>query len=637
MNRGASESGAWLEEALAAIPQARVAVFGDFCIDAYWLIDPVEDELSVETGLPLRRVRRQQYSLGGAGNVTANLAALGVGKLYAITVIGSDIYGSLMLQMLRELGVDVEGVLSSRADWQTFVFGKPCIGGTEQNRIDFGAFNAIDEASTQALLKHLDRIADAVDIVVLNQQLPEGISTSRTIEGLNAVIARHPDCRFIVDSRDRPELYKGAMVKINAREAARVAGQPCDLGDVIGADRAREYAATLFERFGKTVFVTRGEHGLLVVDETGIEAVPGIHIAERCDPVGAGDTTVAALAAVLGSGGSALTAAQVANMAASVTVRKLQTTGTASSDEIRALGPTPDYVYLPELADDPQRAVYIEGTGIETIRPLTRDLNIRHAVFDHDGTVSTLREGWDRIMELVMVRAILGPRCDDVDEGLHDRAVEDVRRFIDRTTGVQTLSQMQGLVKMVRQYGCVPEDDILDMFGYKAVYNEALLNVVGERVEKFTSGRVAATDFQLENALDLLRALQDRGVTLYLASGTDREDVVAEATALGYADLFGDRIFGAVGDINIEAKREVMEHIIREHGLAGAEFATFGDGPVEIRECHKRGGVAVGVACNEVQRFGLDPAKRARLIRAGADLIVPDFRQLETLLAVLGF
>ena len=222
-------------------------------------------------------------------------------------------------------------------------------------------------------------------------------------------------------------------------------------------------------------------------------------------------------------------------------------------------------------------------------------------------------------------------------KGFQVQTHEDVRRFIDRTTGVQTLSQMQGLVKMVRQYGCVPEDDILDMFGYKAVYNEALLNVVGERVEKFTSGRVAATDFQLENALDLLRALQDRGVTLYLASGTDREDVVAEATALGYADLFGDRIFGAVGDINIEAKREVMEHIIREHGLAGAEFATFGDGPVEIRECHKRGGVAVGVACNEVQRFGLDPAKRARLIRAGADLIVPDFRQLETLLAVLGF
>jgi phosphoglycolate phosphatase-like HAD superfamily hydrolase len=99
--------------------------------------------------------------------------------------------------------------------------------------------------------------------------------------------------------------------------------------------------------------------------------------------------------------------------------------------------------------------------------------------------------------------------------------------------------------------------------------------------------------------------------------------------------LFEGRIFGAVGDVTVETKRLVMQAIIRDHRLQGPQLATFGDGPVEIRAAHKCGGVAVGVASDELRRFGLSPAKRARLIRAGADLIVPDFSQLDLLLEQL--
>ncbi|HEY9593499.1 MAG TPA: hypothetical protein VHE79_03420, partial [Spirochaetia bacterium] len=63
---------------------------------------------------------------------------------------------------------------------------------------------------------------------------------------------------------------------------------------------------------------------------------------------------------------------------------------------------------------------------------------------------------------------------------------------------------------------------------------------------------------------------------------------------------------------------------------------TFGDGPVEMRETKRRGGIAVGVASDELRRFGWNMRKRARLIRAGADLVVPDFAQWKTLLGVLG-
>jgi hypothetical protein len=113
--------------------------------------------------------------------------------------------------------------------------------------------------------------------------------------------------------------------------------------------------------------------------------------------------------------------------------------------------------------------------------------------------------------------------------------------------------------------------------------------------------------------------------------------VEAEAAALGYAGLFKGRIHGSIGDVNHEAKRVVLERILADIGPRGlAGLVTFGDGPVELRETRRRGGYCVGVASDEVRRFGLNPGKRARLIRAGADLVVPDFTQRRALLALLG-
>jgi hypothetical protein len=124
-------------------------------------------------------------------------------------------------------------------------------------------------------------------------------------------------------------------------------------------------------------------------------------------------------------------------------------------------------------------------------------------------------------------------------------------------------------------------------------------------------------------------------VTLYLASGTDHADVVAESQALGYADLFNGGIYGATGDIDNCSKKMVLDRILAENDLSGPELAVFGDGPVELRECRKRDGIAIGVASDEIRRHGLNPQKRARLVKAGAHLIVPDFSQASELLGIL--
>jgi phosphoglycolate phosphatase-like HAD superfamily hydrolase len=140
----------------------------------------------------------------------------------------------------------------------------------------------------------------------------------------------------------------------------------------------------------------------------------------------------------------------------------------------------------------------------------------------------------------------------------------------------------------------------------------------------------------LKNGALLLETLHNAGVSLYLASGTDHDDVVNEARILGYDHLFEGKIYGAVGDVTKEAKKNVLDTILNEIGNSkNGQLALFGDGPVEIREARKRGGVTIGVASDEVKRHGLNEKKRTRLIKAGADVIVPDFSQLSQLLHLL--
>jgi phosphoglycolate phosphatase-like HAD superfamily hydrolase len=149
-------------------------------------------------------------------------------------------------------------------------------------------------------------------------------------------------------------------------------------------------------------------------------------------------------------------------------------------------------------------------------------------------------------------------------------------------------------------------------------------------------GELSLEDLTIKNVLAFLQKLHDAGIELYLASGTDEQDVRNEARALGYDHLFGDRIFGAVGDIKVEAKKVVLNRILNTIGESASDsVVTFGDGPVEIRETRKRGGITVGIASNEQKRFGLNGHKRSRLIRAGADIIVPDFSQFKPLLGLL--
>jgi len=238
-------------------------------------------------------------------------------------------------------------------------------------------------------------------------------------------------------------------------------------------------------------------------------------------------------------------------------------------------------------------------------------------------------------MAPVMIEAVLGERYRTADVSLYEKVRRRVLEYIDQSTGIQTILQMEALVEMVREFGFVPADKVLDKFGYKEIYNRALMEVVNQRIARFERGQLDVSDFTVKGAVDFLAALRNRGVTLYLASGTDREDVVRESHVLGYAEFFNGGIYGAVGDVTKYSKRMVIDRIMTENHLSGPELAVVGDGPVEMRECRKRGGIAVGIASDEVRRHGLNLEKRTRLIKAGAQVVVPDFSQWHDLLDLL--
>ena len=624
-----------ISEILALIKNVKIAVYGDFCVDAYWLLDPCGSEVSLETGLQAQAVGKHYYSLGGASNVVANLAALEPASIQVIGVVGNDIFGRELTRQLKELGVDTTCLVVQKDHFDTVTFGKPYLESNELPRMDFGFFNKRTKATDEALLNGIKNALQTADALIFNQQVPGSITNESFIDSANELFGKFRDKVVLLDSRHFGHKFRDIYRKTNDLEAAQLNNVDVKLDDVLTLADVKEYAGNLYRQFSKPVFLTRGSRGIITIDSDGYHEVPGIQLLKKLDIVGAGDTVTSALALCLGAGLRPEEASEFANIAAAVTVQKLFQTGTASGPEILDIGKDADYIYQPELATDQRGARYLDDTEIELCSESMPQARIKHAVFDHDGTVSTLRQGWEQVMAPVMMKAILGDKYETADETLYHQVRNRILDYIDQSTGIQTIVQMEALVEMVKEFGLVPGDEIRDKFGYKKIYNDALMELVNKRIEKFKHGELDIHDYTIKGALEFLEALRKRGIKLYLASGTDCDDVIAESKALGYAELFDGGIYGSVGDVAKYSKKMVIEKIMTENNLQGPELAVFGDGPVEIRECRKRDGIAVGIATDEIRRHGLNPEKRTRLIKAGAHIIVPDFSQRDKLIKLL--
>jgi phosphoglycolate phosphatase len=251
----------------------------------------------------------------------------------------------------------------------------------------------------------------------------------------------------------------------------------------------------------------------------------------------------------------------------------------------------------------------------------------RFVLFDFDGTLSLIREGWPQVMIPMMVEALKETGTSE-DERALTAHVED---FVMRLNGRQTIYQMIQLAEEVKKRGGQP----LEPLAYKHRYHDRLMQRIQGRLDALASGQATPDDWTVPGGHAFLAQLQECGLKLYLASGTDVAFVKREAELLGLSKFFGTHIYGALDDYRNFSKKMIIERILGENNLRGEELLGFGDGFVEIEEVKRVGGVAVAVASDEVNRKGINDWKRDRLVRAGADIVIGDYRCADGLIPFL--
>ena len=324
-----------VERVLAKIPTLTIGVLGDLFLDRYLDLDATLTEPSIETGLDAYQVVAVRSYPGAAGTVINNLAALGVGRIVPIAVIGDDGEGYELRQALARLpAVDPEGILS----WpgrRTPTYTKPMLRETGQsarelNRLDIHNRALLPREAEERVIARMRESWPTLDgLVVLDQvsQSDCGVVTAGVRERLTSLARENVHRPVLADSRERIKLFQGVSLKPNQSEVLR--------------DSQTSILETAVSSMGQScadggaVYCTRGEQGILLFCNRSFTEVPGYPVAGPIDPVGAGDSTSAGIICALASGASPQVAAAFGNLVASITVQQLGTTGTATPAQVR--------------------------------------------------------------------------------------------------------------------------------------------------------------------------------------------------------------------------------------------------------------------------------------------------------------
>lgn len=320
----------YLNDLFSRIADVTVCVVGDVCLDIYWHADMKKSVLSRETPHFPLPVTEERYSLGGGGNVMANVSALGVKAVLPVSVLGADWRGYLARECFKNISANAAGLITDETR-VTPCYAKPLRQGIsdvayEDPRLDFENRSPLTERTENEILAALDKAAARADAIAVSDQLEYGVVTPRIRERLCELGKTMP---VIVDSRDRIALYENVIIKPNEFEAA--GALESGFSDPAAAAKA------LSAKTGAPVIVTLGDKGAVWCEGKNVVFVRSTPAEPPVDPVGAGDTFLAAFAAAYAAGAAGPEAVEFANLAAGVTVKKIGTTGTATESEILQL------------------------------------------------------------------------------------------------------------------------------------------------------------------------------------------------------------------------------------------------------------------------------------------------------------
>lgn len=331
-----------LTSLLAKFHDLSILVVGDYYLDAYWYIDKTRSTLSLETPWHTYPVSEQTYSPGAAGTVTNNLKALGVGTVYTLGVIGNDNFGRTLLRCLQDTECITDNMIEE-TNWMTPTYLKPIHRGiegieTEGPRFDIENTVPFSKKVEENLITTLHKIIPMVDGVIIGDQMPienMGVITDNVREALCNIGNTYQDKIILADSRTRICNYKNVIIKPNRFEAAHAIDPNRDFKN-LDLEFTKQAAISLSDKTKRTVFITLGDDGILIYNNSIFTHIPGNECSDMVDPVGAGDSVSAGLVSTLCclDDNDIIKAAYIGNLVASITVTKIGTTGTASPEEI---------------------------------------------------------------------------------------------------------------------------------------------------------------------------------------------------------------------------------------------------------------------------------------------------------------
>lgn len=299
---------------------SRVLIIGDLMLDVY--LHGSTSRISPEAPVPIVRVDREEFRVGGAGNVALNVAALGA-RSSILALVGCDSNAATLRNMVAASGTHAE--LISTAAKSTILKKRVISKNHQLLRIDYES--GFDSEDSMHLLAVLEQWLPNIDVVVLSDYAKGTLSHSRRM----IEIIRAAGKPVLVDPKglDFTKYIGASLITPNLTEFEAVAGQCKDDDDI-----AAKAMSMLDDFCLEAVLVTKSERGMTLVERGKAPLHLPTLAREVYDVTGAGDTVIATLAAVLGAGASVVDAVHLSNAAAGVVVGKFGT-ATVTTAELR--------------------------------------------------------------------------------------------------------------------------------------------------------------------------------------------------------------------------------------------------------------------------------------------------------------
>lgn len=324
----------YLKNLIDKIKPSSVMVVGDLILDEFIAGDVIR--ISREAPIPIIHKRSHEYIPGGAANTANNIVSLGA-KAYSIGTVGQDFSGNNLTKTLNQLGVNTECLVIDQNNPTTTktrisAYSKQSVK-QQVARYDTLPESPLSDNIIENIIASIEKYVDRVETILISDY-ENGVICSKVIEKC-LLLAKEKNKNLVVDSQGNLGKFQGATILTpNQPEAENVVG--FQIIDQESLKKAGDILLKMTNANG--VLITRGSEGMALFEKNGdITQIPAFNKREVFDVTGAGDTVVATISLALAGGLTMKDAINLANLAASIVIRRFGTSTTSLEEMKQAL------------------------------------------------------------------------------------------------------------------------------------------------------------------------------------------------------------------------------------------------------------------------------------------------------------